>query len=72
MSDKFTEVETDHGGIGEWGHVEPAEAIARLRAYYEHERDEAVATLADIDAGRVHVYHQLGPWARRNRTEVSL
>lgn len=70
MSDKYTEVETDHGGIGEWDHVEPQEAIRRLRRYWESQRDEAVATLADIDAGRVRVYHQYGPWARNKRKLV--
>lgn len=67
MSDKFTEVTTPHGGLGEWGHVAPAEAIDRLRKHYEAEKATADSVLADIAAGRIAVYHQMGPWAMKNR-----
>lgn len=70
MSDKITEVTTDHGGIQEYGYLEPEEAIARLRDYYEHQQENAAKVLASIDSGEVRVFHQLGPWAARNRRQV--
>lgn len=67
MSDAYTEVSTSAGGIGEWGHVEPQDAIAELRSHYEREARTAAAVLAEIDAGRVRVYHQYGPWTAAKR-----
>ena len=68
MSDKFTEVETaSGGGLGLWGHVPPDEALAQFRAYCERSRAEAEQALADLDAGKVEVYHQMGPLACRDR-----
>ena len=71
MSDKYTDVSLQHGsGLGLWGHVDPDEAIAETRRFAVAQRDEAVRMIEDIDAGKVEVHHQLGPWARRNRRKV--
>lgn len=70
MSDAYTSIETDKGGGGEWGHVPHDEAIRRLRMHFEYEAKQAAAVLAEIDAGRVRVYHQYGPWAASNRKLV--
>lgn len=67
MSEKYTEVETDSGGLGIWGHAAPAEAIAELREHYEHQAKQAASVLAEIESGRVRVFHQYGPWARDRR-----
>lgn len=76
MSDKFTEVRcVDEdgklfGGLGQWGYVPREEAIAEARQHAENQLREAQRALEAFDAGRVKVFHQLGPWAARNRREV--
>lgn len=71
MSDKFTEVRTDSGaGIGDWGHVPYADAIETLRKYLKRQEAEAQQGLADIEGGRVKVFHQRGPYAATNRREI--
>lgn len=71
MSDRYTEVRTASGhGLGMWGHVSHAEAVAQIREHYECERQAADEALAEIAAGKVTVYQQLGPYAARNRREV--
>lgn len=73
MSEKFTEIEPGAGsGYGLWGHVPPDEAIAEALKFYEGERDKAIASIAAIKRGDVGVFHQLGPWARRNRRQVNV
>lgn len=71
MSDKYTEARTPNGAIGDWGYLDYDEAIKELRQHYENQHVEAHLVLADIDAGRVRVFHQLGPYAARNRREVT-
>lgn len=71
MSDQYTEVSTPSGGLGLWGYVDYGEAIAELRRHYEHEAALACAVLDELDNGYVRVWHQLGPWAARNRREVA-
>lgn len=71
MSDKFTEVVAPSGGIGEWGHVEPVDAVERLRAHFAQQAKQATGVLAEIESGRVRVYHQYGPYAATNRRLVS-
>lgn len=71
MSDKVTAVKA--GGAGEmtlWGYKSHDEAVAECRKHWQDTYDEAAAALAAIDDGRVRVFHQLGPWAARNRREV--
>lgn len=71
MSEKFTSIESENGlHLGEWGHVNREEAIEKLRCWAYDDLKRAVATLQDIEAGRVRVFHQYGPLARRNRHEV--
>jgi len=72
VSDKYTEVSAGGtgGGLGMWGHIPYAEAVGQLRKHYERELATAQAVLAAIDDGNVQVFHQLGPWARKNRREV--
>lgn len=72
MSDRYTEVRAGGAGYGMWGHVPHADAVAAFRRVYEYNLAEAQKALAALDAGDdVHVYHQLGPWAARNRREVT-
>jgi hypothetical protein len=77
MSDKYTDASAygaggEHlGGIGEWGHVPYGETVRRMRKFYEGELRKAEAILAAIDRGDVKVWHQLGPWAMKNRREVA-
>lgn len=72
MSDKFTSVETDGGhGYGMWGHLDVSEAVEQARLHFERQVAEGRSALAQIIAGRVHVFHQLGPDAARNRRLVS-
>jgi hypothetical protein len=54
-----------------WGYRPHGEAVAESRKYWQYAYDEAAAALAAIDAGQVRVFHQLGPWAARNRREVN-
>jgi hypothetical protein len=71
MSDAYTEVWLDGApGMGLWGHVEPAEAVAATRKHYEHEAVAVAAALVALDSGAVRVYHQYGPYAARNRKIV--
>lgn len=70
MSEAMTDVEADHGGIMERGWVTPDTAIAALRKYYETQLLEAQGVLADIDAGRVRVFHQHGIHVAKDRTRV--
>lgn len=71
MSDKFTAVRIGTGGgLGIWGHTEPAAAIAETRLHYEREAADAIKALAAIDAGDVTVFHQYGPYAMRDRKQV--
>jgi hypothetical protein len=70
VSEKYTHVRTDKGSLGLWGYVPYDEAVAEIRKHYESERATAEAVLGELDAGRVRVFHQLGPWAARNRREV--
>jgi hypothetical protein len=71
MSEKVTEVRTDSGAaIADNGHLPHADAVARLRRYLEHELRVAQDGLADIEAGKVHVFHQRGVHVVHNRREV--
>lgn len=70
-ADGYTEVIVKSGGgIGEWGHVDPQEAIDRARRHFLRQRDEAMKALDDIADGEVSVFYQEGVWARRNRRQV--
>jgi hypothetical protein len=71
VSDKYTEVKLGrYSGYGFWGHVDPQEAIARTRRLAEADLTEAQTAMAALDSGNVKVFHQLGPWAMKNRRQV--
>lgn len=70
MSEKFTAIQTVHGGLGEWGHVPPADAIAIMRRFYEGQLKQAQTVLAEIAAGDVEVFHQRGVPVATNRRQV--
>lgn len=70
MSDKYTVVQTPHGSMGLWGHVDPVEALIEARAHYRRELESAAAALASLDADDVTVHHQKGIHVARNRKLV--
>lgn len=70
MSDKFTSIEAPSGGLGEWGHISYEEALGKITCYYERQLVEAQKVLHEIVQGKVHVFHQRGPYAAANRREV--
>lgn len=70
MSEKFTEVFGPDLGHLLWnirGHVTAEEAIADLRRYMEHQRDEAQRILSS-DPSRWTIRHKIG--MHRSRNEV--
>jgi hypothetical protein len=71
LSDNITEVHADSGAaLADYGHLAYGDAVDRLTKHLQRQRDEAVNGLADIEAGRVRVFHQRGVYVAHNRREV--
>lgn len=56
--------------VVDYGRKTRAEMVAQYRAYYEHQKTDAMEALAAADEDIV-VETFLGPWAMRNREVVT-